>query len=82
MAIYEQLAEDNFAAYGPDLADSLNDLSLRLGESVESAAEQAKQFMEIRAQLQLIKCRVRDENIQVPAHLARLFESNQADEDD
>lgn len=31
--------------------------------------------MEIRAQLQLIKRRIRDEHIQVPAHLAWLLES-------
>jgi len=30
---YEQLAADNFAAYGPDLASSLNNLSNRLGDA-------------------------------------------------
>ncbi|MBK6957597.1 MAG: TIR domain-containing protein [Nitrosomonas sp.] len=75
VAIREQLAADNFAAYGPDLASSLNNLSNRLGESVEPTAEQVKRLMEIRAQLQLIKRRIRDEHIQVPAHLAWLLES-------
>ncbi|MDO9311448.1 MAG: tetratricopeptide repeat protein, partial [Nitrosomonas sp.] len=76
VAIREQLAADNFAAYGPDLASSLNNLSNRLGESAEPTAEQVKRLMEIRAQLQLIKRRIRDEHIQVPAHLAWLLESD------
>lgn len=76
---YEQLAADNFAAYGPDLAMSLNNLSVRLGESAEPTAEQAKRLMEIRAQLQLIKRRIRDEYIQVPAHLTWLLESEPDD---
>ena len=76
VAIREQLAQDNFAAYGPDLASSLNNLSNRLGESAEPTAEQVKRLMEIRAQLQLIKRRIRDEHIQVPAHLAWLLESD------
>ncbi|MGB0723764.1 MAG: hypothetical protein ACPGU7_15355, partial [Gammaproteobacteria bacterium] len=31
--IRETLAQDNFAAYGPDLAQSLNNLSVHLAES-------------------------------------------------
>ena len=75
VAIREQLAQDNFAAYGPVLAYSLNILSNHLGESAEPTADEAKRLMEIRAQLQLIKRRIRDEHIQVPAQLAWLFES-------
>ena len=35
---YEQLAQDNFAAYAPDLALSLNNLSVRLAENGQRAA--------------------------------------------
>jgi hypothetical protein len=35
--IYGGLAEENFAAYGPDLAGSLNNLSVRLAESGDRA---------------------------------------------
>ena len=76
VVIYEQLAADNFAAYGPDLAMSLNNLSNRLSEGAEPAADEAKRLMEIRARLQHIKRRIRDEHIQVPAHLAWLLESD------
>jgi len=79
VVIREQLAADNFAAYGPALASSLNNLSVRLGESVEPTADEAKRLMEIRAQLQLIKRRIRDEHIQVPAQFAWLFESEPDD---
>ncbi|WP_348225707.1 tetratricopeptide repeat protein [Nitrosomonas sp. Is79A3] len=73
--IYEQLAQDNFAAYGPALADSLNNLLLRLADSGKPTADEIKQLMAIRTQLQHIKRRIRDENIQVPAQFAWLLES-------
>lgn len=37
MAIFEALAAENFAAYGPDWAQSLNNLSIRLAESGDRA---------------------------------------------
>lgn len=76
---HEQLAAGNFAAYGPDLASSLNNLSHRLSEATEPTAEHAKRLMEIRAKLQLIKRRICDEHIQVPAHLTWLLESEPDD---
>lgn len=79
VAIHEQLAQENFAAYGPALASSLNNWSIRLAEGAEPSAEQANRLMEIRAQLQLIKRRIRNEHIQVPAHLTWLLESEPDD---
>jgi hypothetical protein len=51
--IYEQLARENFAAYAPDLALSLNNLSVRLAESGERASGLAasRRAVEIHEQL-------------------------------
>jgi hypothetical protein len=67
--IGEKLAGDNFAVYGPHLTKSLKNLSVhltRLGK-----VEEAK---EIRTQLETIKRRILDEQIQPCASLAPLFE--------
>ncbi|NBQ70691.1 MAG: hypothetical protein EBU46_18400, partial [Nitrosomonadaceae bacterium] len=82
VAIYEQLAQENFAAYGPVLTLSLNNWSVYLAASAAPTAEEAQQLMDIGARLRQIKRRVRDEGVQVPAYLAGLFESSGPDDGD
>ena len=77
---HEQLAQENFATYGADLAVSLNNWSIHLAESAALTAEEAKQLMDIGARLRQIKRRVRDEGVQVPAQFAGLFESGEPDD--
>lgn len=74
VAIYEQLAQTNFTAYGPALAASLYNLLLGLTDNKSSSVEETKQLEGIKAQLHQIKRRVRDEGIQVPAYLAKPFD--------
>ncbi|SET60600.1 Tetratricopeptide repeat-containing protein [Nitrosospira multiformis] len=66
--IYEKLAGDNFAAHGPVLAVSLYNLAVYLD------ALDTSQAAETRAKLQIIKQRILNEQVQVPAWLAPLFE--------
>lgn len=51
--IYEQLAQENFSAYGPYLASSLNNLSVHLGEAGDRAGSLAtsRQAVEINERL-------------------------------
>ncbi|MEO6422699.1 MAG: toll/interleukin-1 receptor domain-containing protein [Candidatus Nitrotoga sp.] len=67
--IREQLAKENFAAYGPDLAKSLYNLSIRLAK-----LDKTKEKMETMAKLETLKQQILDEQIQVPASMAWLFE--------
>jgi len=54
--IYEQLAKDNFAAYGPDLASSLNNLSNCLAQ----AGERAKGLAAIQRAVQICEQLAKD----------------------
>ena len=67
--IREQLAKENFAAYGPNLAMSLHNLSIHLAK-----LDKTKEEMETKAKLEILKQQILDEQIQVPAFMARLFE--------
>ncbi|SEO10463.1 Tetratricopeptide repeat-containing protein [Nitrosospira multiformis] len=67
--IYEQLAKDNFTGIGPDLARSLHILLTHLEES-----DKNEEAAEIKAKLETIKQRILDEQIEVPADIAWLFE--------
>lgn len=65
--IYDQLATENFAAHGPVLAATLYNLTVHLNALGKSEAAETK------TKLQIIKQRILDEQVQVPAWLGSLL---------
>jgi tetratricopeptide (TPR) repeat protein len=74
VAIYEQLAEQNFAAYAPDLALSLNNLSIRQAESgdIDNALSNIERAVELIKPFAKPGTRYADRQQEMQSQLARL----------